>query len=36
MLQLGMACDRADQERPIHHLSEHGIPPNSSMSRRRR
>jgi hypothetical protein len=27
MLRLGMAHDRADQKRPIHHVSEHILNP---------
>ena len=28
MLQFRMTRDGADQQWPIHHLSEHGLPPN--------
>jgi hypothetical protein len=31
MLQLRMARDSADEQRPVHHLSEHGRPPNDAL-----
>jgi hypothetical protein len=31
MLEFCMARDAADQQRPIHHLAEHGHPPTNAL-----